>query len=48
MQDHMLNIYKKQFLGSISIPDTNLDKLIGRFPIDKNEKIVVFCAGYDM
>ena len=32
--------------GSISIPDTSLDKLIGRFPIDKNEKIVVFCAGF--
>ena len=32
--------------GSLSIPDTNLDKLIGRLPIDKNEKIVTFCAGY--
>ncbi len=32
--------------GAISIPDTSLTKLIGRFPIDKNEKIVVFCGGY--
>lgn len=33
--------------GSISIPDTNLDKLIGRFPINKKEKIVVFCGGFN-
>lgn len=32
--------------GAISIPDTSLTKLIGRFPIDKNEKIVVFCGGF--
>ena len=32
--------------SAISIPDTNLSKLIGRFPIDKKEKIVVFCGGY--
>lgn len=32
--------------GSISIPDTELDKLIGRFPINKNEKIVIFCGGF--
>jgi rhodanese-related sulfurtransferase len=32
--------------GAISIPDTNLDKLIGRFPINKKEKIVVFCGGF--
>ena len=32
--------------GAISIPDTNLSKLIGRFPINKKEKIVVFCGGY--
>ena len=32
--------------GSLSIPDTNLDKLIGRLPIDKNKKIVTFCAEY--
>lgn len=32
--------------GAISIPDTNLSKLIGRFPINKKEKIVIFCGGY--
>ena len=32
--------------GAISIPDTNLLKLVGRFPIDKTEKIVIFCGGY--
>ena len=38
---------QETILGSISIPDTNFDKLAGRFPIDKDEKIVVFCAGYE-
>lgn len=38
--------FQETIPGSISIPDTNLDKLIGRFPIDKNEKIVTFCQGY--
>ncbi len=33
--------------GAISIPDTDLDKLIGRFPINKNEKIVIFCGGFN-
>lgn len=32
--------------GAISIPDTSLDKLIGRFPLNKKEKIVIFCGGY--
>ena len=32
--------------GAVSIPDTNLSKLIGRFPINKKEKIVIFCGGY--
>ena len=32
--------------GAISIPDTNLLKLVGRFPIDKSERIVIFCGGY--
>lgn len=32
--------------GSIGIPDTKLNELIGRFPINKNEKIIVFCGGY--
>ena len=33
--------------GAISIPDTSLSKLLGRFPINKNEKIVIFCGGYN-
>lgn len=33
--------------GAISIPDTNLAKLLGRFPINKSEKIVIFCDGYN-
>lgn len=33
--------------GSISIPDTSFDKLAGRFPINKDERIVVFCGGYE-
>ncbi|TLS72519.1 rhodanese-like domain-containing protein [Aliarcobacter thereius] len=38
---------QETIIGSISIPDTAFDKLKGRFPIDKNEKIVAFCAGYE-
>ena len=38
---------QETIIGSISIPDTNFEKLIGRFPIDKDEKIVTFCAGYE-
>ena len=33
--------------GAISIPDTSLVKLLGRFPINKSEKIVIFCGGYN-
>ncbi|MDD3055806.1 MAG: rhodanese-like domain-containing protein [Aliarcobacter sp.] len=33
--------------GAISIPNTSLAKLLGRFPINKNEKIVIFCGGYN-
>lgn len=33
--------------GSIAIPDTKLDTLIGRFPANKDEKIVVFCGGFN-
>ena len=33
--------------GAISIPDTSLTKLLGRFPINKSEKIVIFCGGYN-
>jgi rhodanese-related sulfurtransferase len=29
--------------GAISIPDSSINKLISRLPIDKKEKIVIFC-----
>jgi rhodanese-related sulfurtransferase len=37
---------KETIPGAISIPDTEVDKLIGRFPINKKEKIIVFCGGF--
>lgn len=37
---------KETVPGAISIPDTKLDKYIGRFPINKDEKIIIFCGGY--
>ncbi|WP_428024503.1 rhodanese-like domain-containing protein [Arcobacter sp.] len=37
---------KETIPGAISIPDTNIDKLLGRFPFNKKEKIVVFCGGF--
>ena len=33
--------------GAISIPDTEMDALMGRFPADKNTKIVTFCGGFE-
>jgi len=33
--------------GAISIPDVQIDKLIGRFPINKKEKIIIFCGGFE-
>lgn len=38
---------QETILGSISIPDTELNKLIGRFPVNKDEKIIVFCGGFN-
>ena len=32
--------------GAISIPDTEMDKLSGRFPVSKDERIITFCGGY--
>jgi len=32
--------------GSIAVPDTKLDELIGRFPSNKEEKVIIFCGGY--
>lgn len=37
---------QESIISAISIPDTQLDKYIGRFPINKQEKIIVFCGGY--
>lgn len=33
--------------GSISISDSNINKLIGRLPVDKKENIVIFCEDYN-
>lgn len=38
---------QETILNSISVPDTQLDKYIGRFPINKEERIIVFCGGYN-
>lgn len=37
---------KETIPGSIGIPDTEMDKLVGRFPANKDEKIIAFCGGY--
>lgn len=37
---------KETIPGSISIPDTKMDLLKGRFPVYQKEKIIVFCGGY--
>ena len=42
----------KKYLGatipsSVSIPDTAMDKLAGRFPIDLNTPIITYCGGYN-
>lgn len=42
-----LKFLQETIPGAISIPDTSLAKLLGRFPINKDEKIVIFCAGYN-
>lgn len=33
--------------GSIGIPDTQMDKLMGRFPADKMTPIITFCGGFE-
>lgn len=33
--------------GAIAIPDTNMEKLLGKFPVDKKIKIITFCGGYN-
>ena len=37
---------KETIPGAISIPDTKLDELKGRFPVHQGEKIITFCGGY--
>ncbi|WP_024954433.1 rhodanese-like domain-containing protein [Sulfurospirillum arcachonense] len=42
----------KKYLGAtipsaVSIPDTAMDKLAGRFPADKTTPIITFCGGYN-
>lgn len=37
----------ESIIGAISIPDTKMDELSGRFPIDKNASIITFCQGYE-
>lgn len=37
---------KETIVGAISIPDTQLEELVGRFPANKDEKIIVFCGGF--
>ncbi len=32
--------------GAIAIPDTDMNKLLGKFPADKNIKVITFCGGY--
>jgi len=32
--------------GSMAVPDTDMDKLLGKLPADKNMKIITFCGGY--
>jgi len=32
--------------GAVAIPDTEMDKLKGRFPVYQKEKIIVFCGGF--
>lgn len=33
--------------GALYMNDEELDKLVGRFPTDKNTSIITFCAGYE-
>jgi len=33
--------------GAISIPDSSMKRLLGKFPVDKNIKIITFCGGYN-
>ena len=37
---------KETIPGAVSIPDTAVDTLKGRFPTNQGEKIITFCGGY--
>jgi len=37
---------KETIPGAVSIPDTDMDTLKGRFPTNQGEKIITFCGGY--
>ena len=37
---------KETIPGAISIPDTEVEKLKGRFPVSQIEKVITFCGGY--
>lgn len=37
---------KETIPGAISIPDTQMSELKGRFPVHQGEKIITFCGGY--
>ncbi len=37
---------KETIPGAISIPDTKMSELKGRFPVHQGEKIITFCGGY--
>lgn len=38
---------KETIAGSVAIPDTKMKKLMGRFPVSKEERIIVYCGGYE-
>ncbi|MCL2298033.1 MAG: rhodanese-like domain-containing protein [Proteobacteria bacterium] len=33
--------------GALAVPDSDVEKLASRFPINKNEPIITFCSGFD-
>ena len=37
---------KETIPGAISIPDTQMSELKGRFPVHQGQKIITFCGGY--
>ena len=40
--DFFAKYLQETIIGAISVPDTDFDKLLGRFPINKDEKILIF------